>query len=100
MSALPPGSIIISNPDERITTPILNDFEIVEIIRARATQIENNAPFDERFLEDVTDKKFTSIQVATAELNAGVLDYYKIYRLIGEKTYEEWKVGELKINED
>jgi DNA-directed RNA polymerase subunit K/omega len=73
------NKVIIDNPDQRITSDILNKYEVSAIISKRAEEISKGAPFEEDLLDQVTDKKFMAQQLAELELKYGLIDYIKKY---------------------
>lgn len=94
---LPEKSVIISNPSERITPNILNRFEVASILTKRATEIENNAVYDETLIAEI-EEPIEARKIAEKELEYGLIDY-NIYRKVGQNTYELWNVSEMYYNE-
>jgi DNA-directed RNA polymerase subunit K/omega len=99
MSNFEKGKIIVTDSSGFITSDVLNKYEVTAILSKRAEEIENGAEFEENLLEEVTDPKFTSIQLAEAELSEGLIPYY-IYRKIGPNAYEKRFVPDMYYLED
>ena len=75
----------------RKTFPRLTRFERARIIGTRAQQISNNASP----LVDI-EGEFDPLRIAEKELHAGVIPLV-IRRFLGDGTYEDWNVRDLKF---
>lgn len=85
--------IIIKDPSQRITPNILNRFEITKVLSTLAKEIADGRAFDQDILEEIDE--VTAQNIAEKELEWGITNL-KIYRQIGDNTYEEWYVDEME----
>ena len=70
-----------------------------DVLSKRVVEIEEGAEFDEELLNEVTDPKFTAIQLAQSELRYGLIPYF-FDRKIGPNTYERHFISEMYYYED
>jgi DNA-directed RNA polymerase subunit K/omega len=91
--------VIITDPNMFTTSNVLNKYEVTAVLSKRVVEIEEGAEFDEELLNEVTDPKFTAIQLAQSELRYGLIPYF-FDRKIGPNTYERHFISEMYYYED
>ncbi len=89
---------IIKEPSEKITSPILNRFEIAKVISILAEQVANGLEFDEEILDEIPGVKDMNIEIAIRMLELGQTNLI-IYRSIGDNVEELWYVDEMEYYE-
>lgn len=77
--------------EDRITRPVMTKYEKVRVLGERAKQISSGAPV---YIKGVENK--TPYEIAELELEHGLVPFI-IRRPLPDKSYEEWKISELKV---
>lgn len=86
--------VIIREPYQKITQPILSYLEKARVLSILAEQIANGRSFDQEILEEVLGEKDLNIEIAQRLLERGETNLI-IYRNVGDNTDEEWHVDEM-----
>ena len=85
------GTTVLVAKEDRITRPVMTKYEKVRVLGERAKQISSGAPV---YIKGVENK--TPYEIAELELKHGLIPFI-IRRPLPDKSYEEWKISELKV---